>query len=386
MNLSSARVALVHEWLIDFAGSEKVFDEFLGLFPSADVFAVCVTPEGLAQLQNLNNRVITTTFIQKIPYFQKVYKACLPLMPFAIEQLDLTGYDLVISSSHAVAKGVITSPDSLHVSYVHSPMRYVWDLKAQYLFESNIGWSPVGALKRWLLHRLKMWDFVSASSVDLFVSNSDFIGRRIEKCYRRSSTTIYPPVECSKFGSGKGAKSDFYICASRLVPYKKVDVVIEAFNRMPEKKLIVVGSGSDFGRLSQLASSNVDLVGRVSDSKLIDLLQQAKGFVFAAEEDFGIFPVEAQAAGTPVIAFKKGGSRETVIGYGPDEERTGVFFEQQSAESIIAGVESFENLTCDLEQNCRLNASRFSDEMFRANFMGFLQGSWRRHTTKDHQR
>lgn len=385
MTLSSARIALVHEWFVDFAGSEKVFDELLGLFPTADVFAVCAAPQGLAQLKNLNSRVVTTTVIQKVPCFQKFYKICLPLMPFAIEQLDLTGYDLVISSSHAVAKGVITSPDTLHVSYVHSPMRYAWDLKAQYLLESNIGWSPLDTLKRWSLHRLKMWDFVSASGVDIFVSNSDFIGRRIEKCYRRSSTTIYPPVECSKFASGKVVRSDFYICATRLVPYKKVDVVIEAFNRMPERKLIVVGGGPDYGRLAKLARSNIELLGRVGDSKLIDLLQRAKGFVFAAEEDFGILPVEAQAAGTPVIAYNKGGSRETVIGDGPHGERTGVFFEQQSAESIIAGVESFENLVCDFEKNCRLNASRFSAERFRTNFMEFLEGAWRRHASKHHR-
>lgn len=379
MDLASAKIAVVHEWIVDFAGSEKVLDEILGLFPDADLYCVCASERTIEQFTNIKSRSVHTTIIQRFPFFEKLYKLYLPLMPFAIEQLDFREYDIVISSSHAVAKGVITGPDCLHVSYVHSPMRYVWDLKAQYLRESSIGWSPLGILKRWLLHRLRLWDVASSSGVDIFVSNSNFIGRRIEKCYRRTALTVYPPVDVSKFDGPPQARESFYICASRLVPYKKVDVVVDAFRSMPDKKLVVIGGGPDFSALSKSAPSTVSFVGRVDDKTLVDLFKRARGFVFAAEEDFGIFPVEAQAAGTPVIAYKRGGAAETVLDIESSSRPTGILFEQQSAESIVRAVTMFEDQSYNFDPQCRDNAHRFSKKVFRRRFMGVVEEAFENH-------
>lgn len=232
-------------------------------------------------------------------------------MPLAIEQLDVSKYDLVISSSHAVAKGVITGPDQLHISYVHSPIRYAWDLQHQYLRESGLDKGIKGTLARYILYKIRNWDYRTANGVDSFVSNSDFIARRIHKVYRRKATTIYPPVDVSAFNY-QGDKEDFYLTASRMVPYKKIDVIVQAFNKMPDKKLVVIGNGPDFNKIKSIAGSNVKILGYQPFEVLKDHMQRVKGFVFAAEEDFGITPVEAQACGTPVIAFGKGGSLKSI--------------------------------------------------------------------------
>lgn len=287
-------------------------------------------------------------------------------MPLAIEQFDLSAYDLILSSSHAVAKGVITGPNQLHISYVHSPIRYAWDMQHQYLRESGLQRGLKGAFAKWMLSRMRMWDYRTANGVDYFIANSEFIASRIWKVYRRESSVIYPPVNVNAFAYRED-KEDFYLTASRMVPYKKMDMIAEAFAGMPDKKLVVIGSGPDMEKVKAQAAKapNIQVLGYQPDAVLIDHMQRAKAFVFAAEEDFGITPVEAQACGTPVIAYGKGGSLETVRGLGVPQP-TGVFFEEQTAAQVMAAVSRFENEGGAIQAaNCRKNAVRFSPESFR---------------------
>lgn len=366
------RVALVMDWLTVYAGAERVVEQLLTLYPKADLFAVCdFRPENESDF--LNARVPKTTFIQWLPGARRRYRAYLPLMPIAIEQFDLTGYDLVISSSHAVAKGVLTGPDQLHVSYVHSPMRYAWDLQHQYLRESGLDRGIKGICARYFLHRLRIWDARTANGVDAFATNSEYIRRRIAKAYRREATCIYPPVDVEAF-TRVDTKSDYYLTASRLVPYKRVDLIVDAFRRMPDKKLKVIGDGPQMGRLRELAAGhpNIELLGRQPFEALREAMQNARAFVFAAEEDFGIVPVEAQACGTPVIAYNRGGTVETIRGLNT-ESPTGMLFETQSVDSIHAAIQRFELESGRFTPSaCRENALRFSVDAFRARFKQFV--------------
>lgn len=361
------RVAIVHDWLTTYAGAERVLEQLLALYPEADIFSVCdFLPE--TERGFLGGRKANTTFIQKLPGARERYRNYLPLMPLAIEQLDLSEYELVISSSHAVAKGVITGPDQLHVSYVHSPIRYAWDLQHQYLRESNLDRGPKGWVAKWLLHKIRLWDLRTANGVDCFIANSRFISRRIWKTYRRESEIIYPPVDVSRFTLHED-KEDFYLTASRMVPYKKIDLIVEAFAAMPEKRLIVIGDGPEMHKIRAKAASNIVLLGYQPFEALRDHMQRAKAFIFAAEEDFGIAPVEAQACGTPVIAYGKGGALETVFGLGNAESPTGLFFRKQTLGEIIPAVERFErNREAFIPTACRENALRFSPEVFRQRF------------------
>jgi glycosyltransferase involved in cell wall biosynthesis len=365
------KVAIIHDWLTTYAGAEKVLEEILKIYPEADVFS---TVDHLEDKDRafLQNKKVNTTFIQNLPFSKKKYRNYLPLMPFAIEQFDLSQYDLILSSSYAVAKGVITGPDQLHISYVHSPIRYAWDLQAQYLKESNLTKGPKSLLARYLLFNIRNWDYRTANGVDHFLSNSDFIGKRIEKVYRRQSTTIYPPVDVHRFQMKK-EKDDFYVTASRMVPYKKIDLIVSAFSKMKDKKLIVIGDGPDFKKIHAKAGDNVQLLGYQPYEVLVDHMQRAKGFVFAAEEDFGITPVEAQACGTPVIAFGKGGSLETVKSIDTSTKPTGVFFERQDEDSIIKAVKRFEEHGHLINPVfCREHAMRFSPETFRSELKSFV--------------
>jgi glycosyltransferase involved in cell wall biosynthesis len=317
------RIAIVHDWLTTYAGAERVLEQMLICFPDADLFSlVDFLPPG--QRDFIQNKRVTTSFIQRMPWARSKYRSYLPLMPLAIEQFDLSSYDLVISSSHAVAKGVITGPDQLHICMCYSPIRYAWDLQHQYLRESGLDRGMKGWLARCVLHRTRMWDQRTANGVDEFIAISNFIARRIRKAYRRDSTVIYPPVDVESF-SLRQDKEDFYLTASRLVPYKRVDLIVEAFSRMPEKKLVVIGAGPEFSRIKASAGHNVDFLGYQPGEVLRDHMQRARAFVFAAEEDFGIAPLEAQACGTPVIAYGKGGALETIRGE-ESVEPTGVFF------------------------------------------------------------
>lgn len=374
-NSKNCRVAIVHEWLVNYAGSERVLEQMLACFPNADVFStVDFVPE--QERGFLGGRKVTTSFIQHLPGARKHYRAYLPLMPLAVEQLDVSAYDIVISSSHAVAKGVLVGPDQLHVCMCYSPIRYAWDLQHQYLQESGLDTGAKGWLARWMLHKIRLWDVRTAAGVDVFVVISNFIGRRIAKAYRRPSTVIYPPVDLQAFQLNE-AKDDFYLTASRLVPYKKVPLIIDAFNRMPQKKLVVIGDGPDAERCKLIARPNVQFMGYQSTQVLRDHMQRAKAFVFAAEEDFGITPIEAQACGTPVIAYGKGGALETLKGQDCDEP-TAVFFDEQTVEALMAGVDLFETkvATRITPQTCRDNAERFNAERFRREFMAFVDAAW----------
>ncbi|MCB1907314.1 MAG: glycosyltransferase family 4 protein [Rhodocyclaceae bacterium] len=366
------RVAVVHDWLTACAGGERVLEQILHIWPGADLFAVVdfLSDEDRRQL---HGKRATTTFVQRLPWARRRYRAYLPLMALAIEQLDLGRYDLVISSSHAVAKGVITGPDQLHVSYVHSPMRYAWDLQHQYLAEARLTRGIRSALARLVLHYMRIWDLRSANGVDRFVANSDFIARRIRKVYRRDAEVVHPPVNIDRF-SLREDKEEFYFTASRMVPYKKMPLIIEAFSRMPGRQLVVVGDGPEFERARAAAGPNVRLLGYQGNEALVDHMQRARAFVFAAEEDFGITPVEAQACGTPVIAYGKGGALETVVGDG--EHRTGLFFGEQTVDEICRAVERFEAIAPAIDARaCRANAERFAEARFRTEFQRVVLGA-----------
>lgn len=364
------KTAIICDWLVAVGGAEKFLGHLLQCFPDADLFAVVdfVDPDKRDFLLGKN---IKTTFIQKLPFAKTRYRSYLPFMPLAIEQLDVSAYDVVISSSHAVAKGVITGPDQVHVSYVHSPMRYAWDLQHQYLRETGLDKKVTGLLARYFLHKLRLWDLRSANGVDHFVANSNFIARRIEKTYRRQADVIYPPVEISRF-TPAAHKDDFYLAASRLVPYKRIDLIVESFRDMPDKKLIVIGDGPDFEKIKSKAGANVVLSGYQSDDVLISHMQRAKALIFAAEEDFGLIPLETQACGTPVIAYGKGGALETVRGMEHDHP-TGLFFPEQTTEAICAAVNTFEaNLSRFTVDNCVQNAARFAPEQFKEAFKRYV--------------
>ncbi len=379
------KVAIVHEWLVFYAGAESVLTQIIDCFPEADLFAVIdFLPKSQRHL--IRNKKVNTTFIQKIPFAKKKYRALLSLMPLAIEQFDLSEYDIIISSSHAVAKGVITGPDQLHISYVHTPIRYAWDLQHQYLKASKLVKGPKALLAKWLLHKMRNWDVRTSNSVDYFFSNSNYIGRRIAKLYRRESQTLYPGIDIDNYQCADN-KEEFYLTASRMVPYKRIDLIVSAFAKMPDKKLIVIGEGPDWKKIKKLATPNVSLLGYKTNEELKDYLMRAKAFVFAAEEDFGILPVEAQACGTPVVAYGKGGCLETVISLQSISEKgdglnskvgpTGVFFKKQTIDSLIAAIEFFEsNLDKFLTSACTQNAKRFSKDIFKKKFKEFVERKW----------
>lgn len=366
----TVRTAVVHEWLVSYAGSERVLEQILQLLPDADLFAVCdFLPEG--ERAWLGGRRSRTTFVQRLPLARRAHRAYLPLMPLAIEQLDLSGYDLVVSSSHAVAKGVLTDPDALHVCYCHSPLRYAWDLQHSYLHEARLDAGPRSWLARWLLHRLRLWDVRSATGVDHFVANSRFVARRIAKAYRREATVVYPPVDTERFTPG-GVRGDYYVTASRFVPYKRVPMIVEAFRELPDRELVVIGDGPERDAVRRAAGPNVRLLGHQPQDELIRWLRGARAYLFAAVEDFGIAPIEAQAVGTPVIAYRGGALPETVPDLGA-EAPCGVLYDEQSPAALRAAIERFEaNADRITAGACRRNAERFSADRFRAEFGDYL--------------
>lgn len=372
--VKQARIAVVHDWLTVYGGAERVLEQMLACFPQADLYSmVDFVPESSRGF--LAGRRANTSFIQRLPFARRKYRNYLPLMPLAVEQFDLSAYDLVISSSYAVAKGVLTGPDQLHICLCYSPMRYAWDLQHQYLKESGLDTGLKGWIAKLMLHRLRMWDVRTANGVDKFISISQFISRRIQKVYRRTSTVIYPPVDVHAFELHE-KKEDFYLTASRMVPYKKIDLIVEAFNAMPDKHLVVIGDGPDFDKIKAKAGANVLLMGHQPADVLRSHLQRARAFVFAAEEDFGIAPLEAQACGTPVIAFHKGGARETIRGLDSGEP-TGVFFHEQSTVSLQNAIQIFEdNVDRISPQACRENALRFTPERFRQELLQFVSSAW----------
>ena len=376
-SLENLRIAIVHEWFVNYAGSERVVEQILNLFPHADLFAV-VDFLPRSQRGYIQNKQVKTTFIQKLPFAKTKFRQYLPLMPLAIEQLDLSHYDLVLSSSHAVAKGVLTAPHQLHICYVHSPIRYAWDLQHQYLRESNLERGIKSWMARWILHQVRLWDMRTANGVDLFIANSHFITRRIRKVYRREAKVIYPPVDLQNY-TLQECKQDFYLTASRLVPYKRIDLIVEAFAEMGDRQLVVIGDGEQMEKIKAKAASNIQFLGYREPEELHAYMRNAKAFVFASEEDFGITPVEAQACGTPVIAFGRGGVRESVRGLDSDRP-TGVFFANQTAASIKDAVLEFEqNQDRIAPLACRENALRFGTERFQNEFLDFVKQAWQEH-------
>ncbi|MBB3174646.1 glycosyltransferase involved in cell wall biosynthesis [Endobacter medicaginis] len=357
------RVAIVHEWLDTYAGSERVLEQLLRSYPEADVFAVVDFLTG-PDREMLRGRKVTTSFIQRLPGARKRFRNYLQLMPIAVEQFDLAGYDLILSSHHAVAKGVITGPDQVHVCYVHSPMRYAWDMQAEYLHQSGMERGLRSLYARWLLHRLRGFDVRSANGVDLFIANSRYIARRIRKAYRRDAEVVAPPVDVQRFQPGHDTRRD-YVVVSRMVPYKRVDLVVEAFRGLPDRRLLVIGDGTEREKIAALASGapNIELLGRLPQDALLRTLQQARAFVFAAEEDFGIAMVEAQACGTPLIVYGRGGAADIID---PDAgPPTGVLFDEQTPEAIRNAVWRFERDEALMTpERCRANALRFSPDAF----------------------
>lgn len=364
------KIAVVCDWLVNFGGAERVLSHIIDCYPNADLYAVVDFLDDKTRLL-LKNKPIKTTFIQKFPFAKKYYRSYLPWMPLAIEQLDLSGYDLVISNSHAIAKGVLTGPNQVHISYVHSPMRYAWDMQHQYLRESGLNKGLKGYLAQKVLHKMRLWDLRTANGVDHFIANSNYIARRINKCYRREATVIYPPVETGIFTPYE-KKDNYYLTASRMVPYKKMDLIVETFANLSDKKLIVIGDGPDMKKIKAKAASNIEILGFLPENELKSYLQRAKAFVFAAEEDFGLVPLEAQACGTPVIAFGKGGALETVRGL-DHLEPTGVFFAEQTRASLKQAINTFENHQEKFKpQAFQHNLRQFTPENFKQNFIHFI--------------
>lgn len=365
--LSGVQTAIVHDWLPVYAGAERVLERMLDIVPEASLYSLFdFLPDD--QRAFLGGREVETSFMQRLPLARRRYRNYLPLAPLAIEQFDLSAHEVVVSSSYVVAKGVLTTAEQLHVSYVHSPVRYAWDLQFQYLRQQRMERGLKSVLARSVLHYLRVVDAVAANRVDAFLANSEHVARRIRKTYRRDAVVVYPPVDTEAFELYT-AKEDYYVTLSRLVPYKRVDLLVEAFTAMPDRELVVIGDGPELRRLRASAGPNVTLLGYQPFEAVRHYLQRARAFVYAAEEDFGITAVEAQACGTPVIGYGRGGLTESVI---PGE--TGVLFAEQSVPSVVAAVERFEREAERMEpERVRANAERFSVSRFHDGFSEALE-------------
>lgn len=369
-SLPGVSVAFVRDWMTVYSGADRTMAAALELFPKAPIHTLVYQPEHFRGTP-IGRHPIKTSFLQHWPGARTLHRSYLPLMPLAIEQLDLRGYDLVVSMSHAVAKGVLTRADQLHISYCFTPARYVWDLYFEHLDRCG----PRGP-RRWavgcLLHYLRLWDQASTSRVDVFVASSRTVARRIWKTYRRQSEVVYPPVDVDRFTAGE-PRDDYYLTVSRLVPYKQVPMMAKAFDRL-RRRLVVIGEGPDRAAVERAGGVWVELLGRQPDAVVRDHMQRCKAFVFAADEDFGIAPIEAQAAGAPVIAYGRGGATETVI-----ENRTGLFFDEQRVGCLVEAVERFEAIAGRFDpEQIRLTTHRFSRERFQRQLAALIDREWDR--------
>jgi glycosyltransferase involved in cell wall biosynthesis len=376
-SLQKARVAIVHYWFVAHRGGERVVEAIAEMFPQADLFALVADQDALPK--SLRQHVLRTSFLQRLPGSQRIHRKLLPLYPLALEQMDLSGYDLVISSESGPAKGVLTSAGTCHVCYCHSPMRYLWDFYHHYRNGTGIGrWSrPFFTLAS---HYLRLWDAASANRVDYFAANSRNCAARLRKHYRRDSTVIHPPVNTAA-GYLSGKIEDYYLIAGQLVDYKRVDLAIAACNRLG-RKLHVVGGGENYARLRKLAGPKAEFLGVLSDEELREQYAHCRALLFPGEEDFGIVPVEAMSFGRPVIAYERGGATETVKGIHagsqePPELATGVFFREQFVDPLIEAIRAFEQAEDRFSPfYIRQQTSRFAQEHFTESFGQFLVEKW----------
>lgn len=372
------RVAIVHDWFDKPGGAERVLCELIECFPDADLFAVVDMLVG-PDRHIVRDKTVTTSFIQKLPGARKHFRRYLPLMPLAIEQMDMSPYDLVISSSWAVAKGVITGPDQLHVAYVHTPIRYAWDQQHDYLRLEQLDRGLKSGMARLVLHWLRLWDLRTANNVDVWLANSGNVARRILKTYGKQAEVLHPPVRIEDF-SCTARKADYYFTCSRLVQYKRIDLLVDAFLLRPDIELVIADDGPELPALKKRAgdAANIRFLGRRTDAELRELLQKARAFLFAANEDFGIAPIEAQASGTPVIALGRGGALETVRGLDA-RQPTGCFFDAQTPQSLLAAIARFESLPVPISpEDCRTNACRFRSDLFRSQLHEIVDRHWNR--------
>ncbi len=356
------KIAIVHDYINQYGGAERVLEVFMEMFPDAPIYTMVKDLSKMpAKFQNAD---IRTSFIQKIPFAKNHYKKMLSLFPLAVEQFDLRSYDVILTSSSAFAKGVITTPNQLNICYCYTPMRYVWDLYHQYITEDVT--NPIfKLLLPSVLHKIRMWDQLTAQRVDHFIADSKSISNRIKKYYGRDSEVIYPPVNFDQFYPSEQI-GDYFLIVSRLIPYKRIDIVIEAFNSLGWP-LVIIGDGYDRPRLQSLAKANVQFMGFQSDDVIAEYYSKCKGFILGGEEDFGITPLEAQASGRPVIAYRKGGALETV-----KEFETGVFFDEPTSKSLLQAISKFQELQFDT-QTIRAHANNFSREKFKQEISQFIQ-------------
>lgn len=352
----------MHDWLVNAGGAERALAAIVELFPSP--IYTLIKDDALLRQMPFAKQPVHTSFLQKLPHASRLYRNFLPLFPRAIERFDLSGYDLILSSSHAVAKGVRTIPGQLHLCYCYTPMRYAWDLQEQYLGFLK---GPKKWVARACLQRIQRWDLASSQRVHAFCAISHHVAARVQRNYGREAAVIYPPVDTDRFCVQK-RRDAYYLTLSRLVPYKRIDLIVEGFAQMPHRRLVVIGDGPEMGRIRAKATKNVELVGRLPDAQVTDYMQRARAFLFAAEEDFGITVVEAQAAGVPVIAFGQGGALETVVA-----GKTGIFFKEQTAHSLCDAVAQFERWEEHFDPHrIRAHAEAFSADRFKEQFRAFV--------------
>ncbi len=361
------KTAIVHDWFVGYAGSEKVVESLTNIWKDADIFCLFDFLSNDDRKQVLKDKKPVTSFIQNLPFARRNHRNYLPLFPYAIEQFDLSGYDLVISSSHAVAKGVLTNSSQLHICYCHTPIRYAWDLMNQYLDKTGLNKGLKSFVVRAVLHYIRMWDINTASRPDHYVANSNYIAGRIKKIYGKDAEVIYPPVDIYPPG-GIVPKDNYYITASRLVPYKRVDLIISAFSSMPGRRLIIVGDGPELNNLRSMGAPNITFTGYLPGQELNSYLSKARAFVFAADEDFGIAPIEALGCGTPVIALNKGGTAETI-----KDGTFGILFDRQDVKSISDAVNRFENNADSFKPDLlRTYAQQFGRNIFEQKIKAFV--------------
>lgn len=364
MILKNLKIALVCDWLTTSGGAEKVIVGLHQLFPFAPIYTSIYNPEAI---QGLEKAQIHTSYLQHLPLAKKKHQLFIKLLPSIFENFDLTQYDIVISSSHSCAKGIITKPETLHISYCHSPMRYAWENSQTYIKEYQTSFF-IKKLAPFLIHKLRIWDKLSSDRVDSFIANSKHVQKRIRKYYRKDSEIIYPFIDNKSFQSTLPRK-EFFLAVGRLTAYKKFDLIIKAFNQLglPIK---IVGKGNCEKKLKEIAHENIQFLGFVSDSELKKLYSEAKALIFPQSEDFGIIPLEAMASGCPVLAYKNGGALETIV-----DQKTGIFFEKQTSEAIIEVVKKSQNTNFD--SNFIANHTRqFDRSIFNQAILNFIEKEW----------